>query len=134
MSIFLPFSGVMYGRGRGRPKTEVRKPSKIKFSKIFTIFSSCNYYKPQVTFQPQEQKLRPKLKCQVLQYPKKPNVRPNWRAKRGTLPNFLPSILLQNVKKIEGGPFGDSKIFSKKSQCRKKLRGLFSLARYCMLR
>ena len=47
-----------------------------------------------------------------------------WRAERGTLSSFLTSIVLQNIKKIEGGPFGDIENLSKKvSQCQKKLKG-----------
>ena len=44
--------------------------------------------------------------------------------KRGPFEGFLTSILLQNIKKTEGGPFGDIKIFLKKvSQSRKNSRG-----------
>ena len=40
-----------------------------------------------------------------------------------TLSAFWHIILLQNVKKIEGGSFGDTKKNSKKvAQCRKKLK------------
>ena len=53
-----------------------------------------------------------------LQYPKK-------RAKRGTLSNFLTSILLQNIKKIDRGPVEDYKNFWQKvSQFgEKKIKG-----------
>ena len=40
---------------------------------------------------------------------------------KGALHAFLNSSLLQNMKK--GGPFGAIQKFSKKSQCRKKLKG-----------
>ena len=40
--------------------------------------------------------------------------------KGGTLWNFQTSIMFQNIKKIEGGPFGTiKKIFEKKSQSQK---------------
>ena len=40
--------------------------------------------------------------------------------KRGTLLDLLTNIRLQNIKKLEGGPFEDNKKFSKKvAQCRK---------------
>ena len=43
---------------------------------------------------------------------------------KGTLWDFPTSILSQNDKKIEGGPFGGKFFFRKKvSQCRKKLKG-----------
>ena len=43
--------------------------------------------------------------------------------KGGTLLDILTYILLQNVKKLEGGPFGDIEKFSKKvTKCRKKIR------------
>ena len=35
--------------------------------------------------------------------------------KKGTLWDFQPSIMFQNIKKIEGGPFGTIKKFSKQS-------------------
>ena len=42
------------------------------------------------------------------------------KLKVGTLWDFSTSILSQNIKKLQGGPFGE-KIFQKKvSQCRKK--------------
>ena len=45
------------------------------------------------------------------------------KSERGTFLNFLAFILLQNIKKLEGGPFGDIKNFSiKVSQFRKKNR------------
>ena len=57
----------------------------------------------------------------LLQYPKNPKVGPNWRAKKGNIWNFLTSILLQNIKKIEGG---DIKKFRKRiSQCQKNWKG-----------
>ena len=46
-----------------------------------------------------------KQKYSLLQHPKNPKVRPNWRA-RGTLWN-VSSILSQIIKRIEGGPFGE---------------------------
>ena len=57
------------------------------------------------------------------------------KQKGGTLWDFSTSILSQNSKKNEGGPFGE-KVFPKKIlQCRKKLKGgPFGLARYGMLR
>ena len=46
---------------------------------------------------------------------------------KGALLDLLTYILLQNIKKLEGGPFGDIKKFSKKSrillQNIKKLEG-----------
>ena len=55
---------------------------------------------------------------------------------RRTLYTFLTFISLQNIKKLEGGPFGDDKKISKRvSQFRKKIeRGPYSLVRYCRLR
>ena len=38
------------------------------------------------------------------------------KCKRGTLFDFQTCILLQNNKKLKGGPFGDIKKFSKKSR------------------
>ena len=35
--------------------------------------------------------------------------------KEGTLSDFSTSILLQNIKQIEGEPFGDIKIFRKQN-------------------
>ena len=49
----------------------------------------------------------------LLQYLKIPKVRANWRAKRGTISDFLTSIVAKH-QKIEGGPFGE-KSFPKKS-------------------
>ena len=46
-----------------------------------------------------------------------PKVGPNWRAKRGTLWHFS-TFLSQNIKKIEGGPFGGKN--SKKTHSVKK--------------
>ena len=45
---------------------------------------------------------------------KKPK-RPNWRTKRGTLSDFLTSILLQNIKN-EGNPLETLNIFRKKTK------------------
>ena len=43
--------------------------------------------------------------------------------KGGTLLDLLTYIPLQNIKKLEGGPFGDIKKFLKKvAQCRKKIQ------------
>ena len=52
---------------------------------------------------------------------------------RGDPLRFLTSILSQNIKQNEGGPFGD--FFSKKTShnAEKSERGPFSLARYCTL-
>ena len=46
------------------------------------------------------------------------------KTERGALWDFSTSILSQNIKKMQGGPFGE-KNFSKKnvSQCRKKMKG-----------
>ena len=54
---------------------------------------------------------------------------------RGTLWDFLTSILSQNSKKAKLGPSGE-KFFPKKvSQCRKKIKtGTFGLVQHCMLR
>ena len=63
----------------------------------------------------------------LLQVPKIPKVGPNWRARCDVLRFFIHS-----VAKIEGDP---RLIFEKVAQCRKIVkRGVFSLARYCMLR
>ena len=62
------------------------------------------------------------------------------KLKGGTLWDFPTSILSQNIKKMQGGPFEEKKFRKKNpkknvSQCRKKLKGgLFGLARYDMLR
>ena len=54
------------------------------------------------------------------------------KLKGGTLWDFPTSILSQNIKKMQGGPF-EEKNFEKKNP--KKLKGgLFGLARYGMLR
>ena len=46
------------------------------------------------------------------------------KCKRGTLLDLLTYIPLQNIKNLEGEPFGDIKKFSKKvAQCRKKSKG-----------
>ena len=42
--------------------------------------------------------------------------------KGGTLLDLLTYILLQNIKKLEGGPFGDIKIFSKNRTVPKKIQ------------
>ena len=57
------------------------------------------------------------------------------KLKGGTLWDFSTSILSQNIKKMQGGPFGE-KLFSKKSLAvPKKIKGgVFGLARYGMLR
>ena len=55
------------------------------------------------------------------------------KLKGRSLWDFSTSILLQNSKKNEGGPFVVKKVFLKKvAQCRKN--GPFGLVRYCMLR
>ena len=57
------------------------------------------------------------------------------KLKGGTLWDFPTSILSQNSKKIEGGPFGEKNSGKKVSQCRKKLKGgPFSLPGYGMVR
>ena len=43
--------------------------------------------------------------------------------KGGTLWDLLTYILLQNIKKLEGGPLGDISKFSKKLHSAEKLRG-----------
>ena len=46
------------------------------------------------------------------------------KLKGGTLWDFSTSILSQNIKKMQGGPFGEKFFFRKKvSQCRKNERG-----------
>ena len=50
------------------------------------------------------------------------------KLKGGTLWDFPTSILSQNIKKMQGGPFEEKKISKKNpkknvSQCRKKLKG-----------
>ena len=57
------------------------------------------------------------------------------KTERGSLCDFSRSILSQNLKKIEGGLFGDffpEKMFHNAEKNSKV--GPFSLARYCMLR
>ena len=62
------------------------------------------------------------VKYSLVQYPKNPQVGPNWRAKRGTLSDFSTSILSQNIKTLKGGLFGE--VFSEKSLTMpKKLKG-----------
>ena len=58
------------------------------------------------------------------------------KLKGGTLWDFSTSILLQNSKKIEGGPFEEKKFLEKKSRsAEKKLEGgPFGLDGYGMLR
>ena len=71
------------------------------------------------------------VKCSLSQYSKNPKVASNWRAKRGTLSDFLRSSLFQNIRK--GDPLG--RFFRKTSHnIEKKRKGVFSLARYFMLR
>ena len=55
------------------------------------------------------------------------------KCKRGTLWDLLTYIQLQNIKKLEGGPFGDIKNFRRKvAQCRKKSKGgPFRHVRFC---
>ena len=75
-------------------------------------------------------------KCQVFFYStqKNPKVEANWRAKRGTLSDFLTSIVAKH-QKLKGRPFGGHFYFEKSLTMSKKLKGgPFSLARYCMLR
>ena len=56
------------------------------------------------------------------------------KLKGGTLWDFPTSILSQNIKKMQGGPFGE-KISEKSLAVPKKIeRGPFGLARYGMLR
>ena len=55
----------------------------------------------------------------------------------GTLLDLLTYIPLQNIKKLEGGPFGDIKYFLKKkvAQCQKKSKGgPLRHVRYCRVR
>ena len=57
------------------------------------------------------------------------------KVKGGTLWDFSTSILSQNIKKMQGGPFGEFFFEKKVSQCRKKMKGgVFGLARYGILR
>ena len=51
------------------------------------------------------------VKYSLLQYPKNPKIGPNWLA----LSDFLTTIMLQNVKNIEGDPLKTLKNFRKKS-------------------
>ena len=53
------------------------------------------------------------------------------KLERGTLWAFRNFSLLQNIKKLEGGPFGDKKIRKKVAQCRKKLKESHSAERNC---
>ena len=50
--------------------------------------------------------------------------------KEETLWNFLTFVLLQNIKKMKGGPFGDIKKFSKISLNKPKRGGGFGVS-YC---
>ena len=54
---------------------------------------------------------------------KTPKVGPNLRAERGTLWDFLTSILLQHIKKFKGYPLKTLKIFQKSSIAKKIKRG-----------
>ena len=46
------------------------------------------------------------------------------KCKRGSFLDFLTYIPLQNIKKLEGGPFGNNKKFRKKvAQSRKNPKG-----------
>ena len=58
------------------------------------------------------------------------------KLKGRTLWDFSTSILLQNSKKLKGGPFRGEKFLKKVAQCRKNLKGggPFGLVRYFMLR
>ena len=53
------------------------------------------------------------VKYSFLQYPKNPEVGPNWRAKKGDSIVFF-NTSVANIKRIEGDPL---KTFRKKSQC-----------------
>ena len=56
--------------------------------------------------------------------------------KEGTLFDFQTCNLLQNNKKLKGGPFGDIKKFSKKSRTvpkKNRKGGLFTTVRFCRL-
>ena len=55
------------------------------------------------------------------------------KSKRGTLWDLLTYIQLQNIKKFEGGPFGDIEKFSKSRIVPKKTK-TFSPVRFCRLR
>ena len=58
------------------------------------------------------------------------------KLKGGTLWNFSTSILSQNIKKMQGGPFGEKLFFRKKKSrsAEKNKGGVFGLAGYGMLR
>ena len=57
------------------------------------------------------------------------------KCKRGTLWYLLTYIQLQNIKKLEGDPFGTLQKFSKKGCTvpKKIQRGPFRLVRFCRL-
>ena len=57
------------------------------------------------------------------------------QTEKGDLWDFPTSILLQNIKKMQGGPFGEKKFPKTMSRSAKKnwKGGLFGLARYGML-
>ena len=42
--------------------------------------------------------------------------------KGGTLWDFQTSIMFQNIKKLKGGPLGQSKYFRKKSHCAERIQ------------
>ena len=57
------------------------------------------------------------------------------KTERGILWVFSTYMPSQNIKKIEGGPFGEKTNLKKSLTMRKNLKGgPFSLSRYCMLR
>ena len=55
------------------------------------------------------------------------------KSKRGTLLDFLTDNPLQNIEKLEGGPLGDIKKFSKKKShsAEKYPKGTFRHVRFC---
>ena len=54
------------------------------------------------------------------------------KLERGTLWAFRNFSLLQNIKKLEGGPFGDKKIRKKSCTVPKKLKKSHSAKRNCL--
>ena len=56
------------------------------------------------------------------------------KLKGGTLWDFSTSILSQNIKKMQGGPFEEKKFRKKMSRSAEKNERVFGLARYGMLR
>ena len=56
------------------------------------------------------------------------------KLKGGTLWDFSTSILSQNIKKMQGGPFEEKKFRKKMSRSAEKNEKVFGLARYGMLR